>query len=275
MEKDDYTQESWANLESVLASAKEARNSKDQSVVDTAATNLKNTIDVLVKMDYTELEEQISRAEALEKDDYTQESWESVETALASAKEARNSKDQSVVDTAATNLKNAIDALDEVLKPEINTPIVNDGWADVKGSKVDAVNKYIILDVNCDGITSGELKANLTVTATNDGVVTLNIVGEDSDIVKNGTTLKITAENSKHLTEVSYTVIILGDVNENGRIESGDAFKICEAFIGDGTLSENQELAADVNNNGRIDSGDATLNQKKFLNWDEYTSNWN
>ena len=127
LNKDDYTAESWAELEAKLAAAKEARNSTDQSVVDAAAEALNDAITALEEkadptptVDYTELDKAIQKAEKLNKDDYTAESWAELEAKLAAAKEARNSTDQSVVDAATEALNGAINALEaaDATEPE-------------------------------------------------------------------------------------------------------------------------------------------------------------
>lgn len=119
LNKNDYTQETWTDVETALAEAKAAKNSDDQSVVNTAAKNLKNAIAALEKVtpagvDYTELNKQIKKAESLDKNSYTEASWKKMQTALAAAKAAKNSDDQNTVNTAATNLKKAIAALVKV-----------------------------------------------------------------------------------------------------------------------------------------------------------------
>lgn len=59
-------------------------------------------------IDYTELNRQIAAAEKLKSSDYTPESWAVLDAALKNAIAARKSNDQSVVDKAANELKNAI-----------------------------------------------------------------------------------------------------------------------------------------------------------------------
>ncbi len=61
--------------------------------------------------DYTDLERQIALANGLNESDYTLESWQNLAAALTAANEALQLKDQAVVDTAASNLKAAIEAL--------------------------------------------------------------------------------------------------------------------------------------------------------------------
>lgn len=119
LNKDEYTEDSWKNLEDALANAVEARSLKVQAAVDAAADALENAIKALVKksvpgkIDYTKLNEQIEIAQGLNKDAYVEESWAVLESALEEAIEARNATTQAEVDAATEKLKNAIASLEE------------------------------------------------------------------------------------------------------------------------------------------------------------------
>jgi len=123
LKKDDYTPESWEVLEKALADAIDARDSEAQPAVDAAAKALKEAVEGLVKkapitpdfVDYTKLQEQIDRANDLDENKYTKESWSKVEAALEKAKNLLNTGLQNEVDAAVAELQDAIDAL--VLKP--------------------------------------------------------------------------------------------------------------------------------------------------------------
>ncbi len=111
----DYTADSWTKLQTALKAARTATTSTDQSVVNNAAKNLKFAIDTLVSagsiVDYSELQNQIRRAESLNEKDYTADSWATMTKALAEAKKATSSQDQWVVDAASAGLRQAIDRL--------------------------------------------------------------------------------------------------------------------------------------------------------------------
>lgn len=66
------------------------------------------------KIDYSELNKQISIAQGLDEDLYTDESWDVLAKALKDAKAKKTSESQSAVDAAAEALKNAIAALVEM-----------------------------------------------------------------------------------------------------------------------------------------------------------------
>ncbi len=125
LNQNDYTSESWADLKFALAAAKTALTSTDQATVNTAAQKLREAIAALVKaptpIDYSELNKQITAAEALKEADYTADSWAAMQTALTAARAALSATTQADVDAAATALKNAIAAL---VKATV-TPTVN------------------------------------------------------------------------------------------------------------------------------------------------------
>ena len=114
-----YTADSWANLIEKLTAGAQALLSDSQSVVDSATDAIDKAIKALVlktdapvvTVDYTKLQLQISIAEALNESGYTKESWTALTSALVKAKAALSSKDQKVVDDAASALEAAINSL--------------------------------------------------------------------------------------------------------------------------------------------------------------------
>ncbi|MBE6636783.1 MAG: hypothetical protein E7618_03140 [Ruminococcaceae bacterium] len=113
-----YTPESWSRLQTALTNAKNARSSKDQKVVDAAATALEQAIAALEAakppVDFSELNKQLTIAEGLKEGRYTEPSWNSLLTAVESARNVLDSDDQAEVDAAAEMLKNAIAGLVEI-----------------------------------------------------------------------------------------------------------------------------------------------------------------
>ncbi|MBE6953850.1 MAG: hypothetical protein E7452_09915 [Ruminococcaceae bacterium] len=299
-DEDEYTSSSWAKMEAALEDAYEARNSLDQNEVDRMADALKKAINGLVKkhvpptppsppvVDYSELEKQIAKAESLEESSYTAESWAVLATALEEAYNALNSNSQSIVNAAAKNLKDAIEALVKQSQPPIlpdvapefvegtGTPVILESDK-VAGYQVDETEMYIEIDTQASGLTVAELCALLKFSVKNADSVTLTVGNgtlAETSLVCNGTKVTAVAANasSSKVAVVEYTIIIMGDVNSNGRIEVGDAVLISQALVGLTTLDELQIMAADINNNGRTDIGDATRNSSKIVDWDNYES---
>ena len=63
----------------------------------------------------------------------------------------------------------------------------------------------------------------------------------------------------------SVTVVVMGDLDGNGRIDSTDYLRIKSAFLGEYTLNEHERKAADVDQNGVIDATDYIRIKGHFL----------
>ncbi len=145
----------------------------------------------------------------------------------------------------------------------------------IVGTKV-TEDKFIYLDLQPSGVTVEELLVLLGVEYQADKLtLTLTNSKEGSGLVCNGSTLTITATNNDgHSVSVSYVIIILGDVNGNGRIEVADTYLIAATRVGTSNveLSRYALMAADVNMNGGLDVADASRNANKVVFWDSYTT---
>ena len=111
-----YTPESWTAFTTALGTANEVNGNKDatQETVDQACVNLRAGIDGLTaKADKTQLQALIEQAGNKNKDEYTEESWTSFETALNEAKGVSTNENasQDAVDQAYASLSKAIDEL--------------------------------------------------------------------------------------------------------------------------------------------------------------------
>ena len=143
----------------------------------------------------------------------------------------------------------------------------------IVGAYVDSINQIIYIDAHYMGITAQELLAAITVYAENADSITLEIEDTADDaIVRNGLLLFVTATSPDMECTAIYTIVIVGDVNGNGRIESGDAVVISQFLVGMADLTPEQSLAADINRSGRTDIGDASIIANKLIFWDEYVS---
>ena len=112
--KEDYSDASWANLQSVLAEAEKVTNNPaaKQSEVDHINEKLKAAIAGL-NTDKTELEKQLADAKSKTETDYSPATWSTLEEAkkAAQAVEDNATATQAQIDEAAKKLKAAIDAL--------------------------------------------------------------------------------------------------------------------------------------------------------------------
>lgn len=140
------------------------------------------------------------------------------------------------------------------------------------GWQVDTENMLIYLDTAASGITVDELLEVLNLTAYNYDTLTCEIENK-SGLVYNGAKLVATAssKSSSHVAVVEYTIIVLGDIDANGRLTTKDPWIISEAMVGNAdALTELQMMAADLNRNKRVDVGDTALIAQKFVDWESY-----
>ena len=115
----EYTTASLTKMYEALETAKEVyKNDKaDQTAVNDAAKALNDACDALVRVsDKSELQNLIAKVNGLKESDYTKESWNALQQALAAAVkiDANHDASQTDVDNAAAALQKAIDALEAV-----------------------------------------------------------------------------------------------------------------------------------------------------------------
>ena len=147
--------------------------------------------------------------------------------------------------------------------------------------QVDRENKILYLDTHKDGVTVGQLEALLEATAVtgdSDGKVAIKVVNKtglaliSTDLVPTGATITLIAANEAGEATADYTIVVVGDVNCNGRIESNDSVLISQHYLGVKLLTGMALEAADTNRNGRLESNDAALIAVKYVNPDRYQS---
>jgi len=155
--------------------------------------------------------------------------------------------------------------------PTITKPVISGTSALVYGSKIDTDNKRLYLDLHKNGITVEELKAALSAQMTNDSdskpeiTVALTASFNNEVLICTGSTVTLTAENaSGQKASITYSIVVMGDTNSNGRVESNDSLRMSLHYVKKQELTGLQLLAADNNQNGRIESNDALKNAIKF-----------
>ena len=112
----DYTSGTWRTLEEALESARVVVADEDasQADIDEAADALRSAIDGLIERgDKTELNDLIAEAEALNEEDYTTDTWATLEDALEAARAVAEDEDaiQAEIDEAKAALEDAMDGL--------------------------------------------------------------------------------------------------------------------------------------------------------------------
>ncbi len=161
--------------------------------------------------------------------------------------------------------------------PFIHKPVPNvttDG--SIRGAKVNEETKQLFLDVTPTGFTVAEIADvyfkidNATVTNTSVYNYNGSVKRGDSDLVCNGDTVVVWAKNADGVeTSVTYNIIIMGDINGDGKANSRDTVLIKLAFMDQITLNDLAITAADVNFDGRMNSRDAVIIKTKYLLWPE------
>ncbi|MFR9296091.1 MAG: S-layer homology domain-containing protein [Aedoeadaptatus pacaensis] len=147
-------QRNWRYIEFYLPTAEQTlfNEKATQDEVDKICNNLNEGLSKLrkkgeSKYDFSGLKEAISRAEALNSDDYTEGTWKTVSDALKKAKEILNKPDnginQDLIDIKKDDLNDAIDGL----KRKDNKPLVD------KKALQDAINKFEQANYNSDDYT--------------------------------------------------------------------------------------------------------------------------
>ena len=69
--------------------------------------------------------------------------------------------------------------------------------------------------------------------------------------------------------EQSYTLVLYGDANKDGRITSADLLRIQRSILQMTTLDESSKEAADANHDGKVNSADLLRIQKAILGMTE------
>lgn len=127
---------------------------------------------------------------------------------------------------------------------------------------------YIYLDVQPSGINAKQLQTAVRKYFNDSNAeVTIYSGLTASGLVANGASIYVSGSRAG-----SYTVIIMGDTNCNGKTDSGDAVKMRNHYFGTAELTGVALEAADMNRNGKVDSGDAVKNRVKYQGWRSYRS---
>lgn len=149
---------------------------------------------------------------------------------------------------------------------------------DVYGSRVDAEAGVIYVDGAADGITTDALAQVVTMEAENaegvDATFQNTVAVNGKTCVTNGTLMVLTAANYDYETKISksYRLIVVGDLNGNGRTDSADASMIMRHVSGVQELTGDALLVADVDCDGHITEADAYRICKKYVRGGSYSS---
>jgi len=140
-------------------------------------------------------------------------------------------------------------------------------------------SKILFIDAVKDGITVEEFQTLIGIAMTNDfdNLPEVTVTGAynngSANLICTTAKVTLTAENADGVkVSVTYDIVVMGDSNCNGRVESGDVIKIERHYLGIQNLSGLALLAADSNRNDRLESGDIVKITTKYLDGDDYVT---
>lgn len=162
-------------------------------------------------------------------------------------------------------------------------PALSNEW--IRGAEVDNRNGYLFMDVHPEGITRQQYVEQVAAVTQNATLRQMELYGanglrlRDDDLVTTGSFVRYVIEDVfRKTTEYEYLIIMMGDVNGDGRCTDEDISMITGIYflekdkkgnyIDEFPLSVMQALAANMNNNKDIDSNDAWKIRSKALYWD-------
>ena len=126
-----------------------------------------------------------------------------------------------------------------------------------------------------DGETLAAVESSLTFADLAGYTVKMAIAGNDgTGLVKTADTMIVTATdaNGNVVATITYTVIVMGDVNCDGMAWSNDATAVMQIFFGGVNATKPMLLAADITCDGTIEtplihSTDAQRIMHKYFSW--------
>jgi len=139
------------------------------------------------------------------------------------------------------------------------------------GALVDEAAATIYLDAAVGGISVDNLAPMISIPAQNSEKVKCSV---NEGYVASGVTLTATASNYDYDGNVTktYTLVLLGDANGNGRIDAADANLIACHANGTASLSGAALLAADADRDGAVTAADADMICRKYVRRDSYAT---
>ena len=219
-EQNKYTPATWAKLQEALTAAKAVAAKADatQAEINEAYKNLDSAIKALVvsgdngqEVNKTALKTKINEAKALNQADYKPETWTALQTALTAAEAvyADANATQTEVNTALTNLTNAIAGLKKVTPDdgqEVNKTALKAKIDEVK--KAQATYTPASWDAFKPALAAAEAvaaKADAIQKEVDDALTALNTAIAKLVKVANKTELKKSIDAANKLKKADYT----------------------------------------------------------------------
>ncbi len=235
----DYTSASFQALQTTIKNAQAVydKAAATQAEVNAQVSALNSAIDKLVNK--SELKATLDKAVAYKATDYTDASYQKLQTAIKNA--------QAIYDKASATqaeINGQVTALNSSISNLVKKPVET------------TTNKYRITS------TSGLIVRSSTSTSSSRlGLLPHNTIVEGKP-VGDGTWIQISYQGKTGYIFAQYTekqveaTVKLGDINGDGRINSQDYVAIANHILGKKVLTGNDLIAADVNKDGKVNSQD-------------------
>lgn len=156
-----------------------------------------------------------------------------------------------------------------------DAPVIEDVVADTTNDKIAGVKfdgEFIYLDAHSNGLLADELMTAMNFVVLNGKVASIEF--NTTGLVATGTVVTVTAVNpaTGATATLELTIIVLGDVDCDGRATVKDANLMADYFVYGVELDQYQTLALDADWSGSFNVKDALVLGDKFVYWDSYTS---
>ncbi len=270
-----YTDDSVKAVEDAVAAVVDGLDITKQAEVDAFAAAIEEAVANLTKKgaDYSALEEAIAKAEALNKDDWSEETWAAVEEALNNANNLPKDltvDDQATIDAAADALNDAIDNLATAEVPlllkakEGSTTIIDRERGFIYGLDCAGVNAWSEYEYVED------LLAQNFVEIEGDGSLRYTYVGENT-VLGTGAMVEFINNKTGEVVETFY-IVIFGDNNGDGTVTLLDTVDAYDYMAWNDCTHDYEDFtnpaafAMDVDNNGAVTLNDFVV-CNDYLAW--------
>ena len=246
---DKYTPESVQALEDAIAAGEAV-----DADPDATAEEIKNATDAIRDALKDLLEEAVENAENTDKDAFTPESLQDLEDAIDNAQDVINNPD-----ATPDEIKEAIKAIEDALDALELTKITPEQGSDIVVDRETGTEYTYMVGLNPSANSVADIKNQLENDGTTIIVLRNDVELASNELVGTGCIVKCVSKNDPSIVYEVATVILYGDVNGDGRIDSDDKSLVRgDAFFSEGNVQTGTVyyIAADLSKDGVIDAFD-------------------
>ncbi|HBU11818.1 MAG TPA: hypothetical protein DEB31_03560 [Clostridiales bacterium] len=267
----DYTTASWTAVTDAIDAAESAINALDviasvtgydYSAVTTAITDLAVDPTALANAQTTKKAAIAAMADTLTESEYTTASWAALQDAISNAKDAVDllatpaAVRAYVADGVTTAINNLVALeLGELVNSDADVTVTEDATLGELITNIDAAPSN-----GSAAMTAADLIGQFDSSAITAAGCTIAVLDKDGDTAADsmpvGTGTVIQLLNSDGEVISSITVVIMGDIQGNGKADVGDYVLLAQAASQVEPLTGVYLKAADINGNDRADVGD-------------------